>query len=72
MSAASIIEHFSALPDPRAHARKNEHNFIDIIVIAVCAVICGADNWTEITQTRCCEKGLVRCFFGTAERHPFA
>jgi predicted transposase YbfD/YdcC len=49
-AAASIIEQFSALPDPRTHLRKNEHKLIDIIVIAICAVICGADSWTEIAE----------------------
>ena len=49
-AAAGIIEHFSTLPDPRIHVNKNEHKLIDIIVIAVCAVICGADNWTEIEE----------------------
>jgi predicted transposase YbfD/YdcC len=49
-TAASIIEHFSILPDPRVHVKKNEHKLIDIIVIAVCAVISGADNWTEIEE----------------------
>lgn len=38
------------MPDPRIHVNKNEHKLIDIIVIAVCAVICGADNWTEIEE----------------------
>lgn len=62
MSAASIIEHFSALPDPRAHARKNAHKLIDIIVIAVCAVICGADNWTEIAQYGVAKKDWFAAF----------
>jgi predicted transposase YbfD/YdcC len=48
--ASSIIEHFSSLPDPRAHVKKNEHKLLDIVVIAVCAVICGAENWNEIVQ----------------------
>lgn len=49
-AAAGIIEHFSTLPDPRIHVNKNEHKIIDIIIIAVCAVICAADNWTEIEE----------------------
>lgn len=49
-AAAGIIEHFSTLPDPRIHVNKNEHKLIDIIVIAVCAVICGADNRTETEE----------------------
>ncbi|WP_339138727.1 MAG: ISAs1 family transposase [Candidatus Electrothrix sp. GW3-4] len=49
-TTASIIEHFSTLPDPRVHVNKNEHKLIDIIVIAVCAVISAADNWVEIEE----------------------
>jgi predicted transposase YbfD/YdcC len=43
----SIIEHFSSLPDPRIDRRK-EHKLVDIVVMAICAVICGADDWVAI------------------------
>jgi predicted transposase YbfD/YdcC len=49
-TTAGIIEHFSTLADPRTHVNKNEHKLIDIIVIAICAVICAADNRTEIEE----------------------
>jgi hypothetical protein len=38
MSVGKLVEHFSALEDPRC-AGKVEHRLIDILVIAVCAVI---------------------------------
>jgi len=38
---------FAEVSDPRVE-RTKEHYLLDIIVIAVCAVICGADNWVEI------------------------
>ncbi len=43
----AIEEHFSKLTDPRIDRRK-EHKLIDMIVIAICAVICGAEGWTDI------------------------
>lgn len=43
----AIEEHFSIVTDPRIDRRK-EHKLIDIIVIAICAVICGAEGWTDI------------------------
>jgi len=43
----SITEHFSDLEDPRVEGRI-AHRLIDIILIAICAVICGADSWAEI------------------------
>lgn len=45
----SIIEHFADLEDPRI-ALKTEHKLIDVVVIAICAVICGADKWTQIEE----------------------
>lgn len=40
---------FSALGDPRVD-RTKLHELLDIITIAICAVICGADDWVEIEQ----------------------
>ena len=40
----SIQKHFSKIIDPRID-RSKRHNLIDIIVIAICAIICGADGW---------------------------
>jgi predicted transposase YbfD/YdcC len=44
---ASITEHFASLEDPRIE-RTKLHQLLDIIVIAICAVICGADDWVEV------------------------
>lgn len=45
----SLIVSFQDLPDPRVVGRC-DHKLIDIIVIAVCAVITGAESWTEVEQ----------------------
>ena len=42
-----IEEHFSKVSDPRKD-RTKDHKLIDIIVIAICAVICGAEGWVDI------------------------
>ena len=39
--------HFADLPDPRAQ-HSIEHLLIDIVMITICAVICGAESWVEI------------------------
>ena len=44
---ASINKHFADLKDPRIE-RTKLHKLLDILVIAICAVICGADNWEEV------------------------
>ena len=43
----SIADHFAQMSDPRVE-RTRRHKLIDIITIAICAVICGADTWVEI------------------------
>jgi len=47
MSVEKLVEHFSALEDPRC-AGKVDHRLIDILVIAVCAVIACAESWDDI------------------------
>jgi predicted transposase YbfD/YdcC len=43
----SIKAHFRPLRDPRRRHRR-EHLFLDILVIAICAVIGNADSWRAI------------------------
>ena len=43
----TITHHFRKLKDPRINRRK-KHQLLDIVVIALCAVICGAEDWQQI------------------------
>jgi predicted transposase YbfD/YdcC len=44
-----IIGYFSVLPDPRReNHNKKLHSLTDIVVIAVLAVVAGADTWNEV------------------------
>ncbi|MGB5596507.1 MAG: ISAs1 family transposase [Crocosphaera sp.] len=43
----TLIDHFEQLSDPRVD-RTKDHKLIDIIVIALCAMICGADNFVAM------------------------
>lgn len=45
----SFVRHFADLPDPRVD-RTKKHRLDDILVIALCAVICGADSFDEIER----------------------
>ena len=45
---ASIESHFSELTDPRRDDSRTRHKLMDILVIAICAIICGADNWVAV------------------------
>ena len=43
----SIVEHFSILKDPRLD-RKKLHSLEEIMVLAICGVLGGADDWVGI------------------------
>jgi predicted transposase YbfD/YdcC len=45
----SIAQYFGDLEDPRVE-RTKLHKLIDILVIAICAVIAGADNWEDVEE----------------------
>ena len=47
--SGSFIEYFSVIEDPRLD-RKRLHNLQDILVITLCAVICGADTWEHVSN----------------------
>ena len=42
----SLIEHFKNLPDPRVQGRC-EHDRIDVLVIAVCTLLCGGAGFDD-------------------------
>ena len=44
---ATILDHFADLDDPRVE-RTRHHKLVDILAIAICATICGADSWVHI------------------------
>ena len=46
---ASILTHFASLEDPR-DIRGKEHLLLDIITIALCAVISGAEGWEDMAE----------------------
>ncbi len=59
LKAKSLFEKVGEIKDPRIE-RKKLHSLKDILVMAVCATICGADNWEDIAE------------FGEAKREWFA
>lgn len=58
-TSLNLMEHLAQVPDPRV-LRTRRHNLLDILAIALCAVIGGADHWTEVAE------------FGQAKRAWFA
>lgn len=57
----SLIEHFSVLDDPRID-RTKLHKLIDILVIAICATICGAEGWEDFELFGHCKLDWFKSF----------
>jgi predicted transposase YbfD/YdcC len=49
MGERSVAAQFAGLEDPRVE-RTKKHSLGAILLIALCAVICGADSWVEVEQ----------------------
>jgi predicted transposase YbfD/YdcC len=47
MSIETLVQHFGAVEDPRCRG-KVLHRLVDILVIAICAVIACAESWDDI------------------------
>src|SRR5919206_5299458 len=45
----TLTEHFAALDDPRVE-RTKLHPLLSIVMIAICAVIAGAESWDDIEE----------------------
>ena len=45
----TLVTYVAAVPDPRCEGMCL-HKFIDILVIAICAVLCGADTWEGVAK----------------------
>ena len=43
----SLIEHFQLIPDPRVD-RTKDHDLIDILLIAICTLLCGGETFNDM------------------------
>lgn len=59
--SASLIRHFEELPDPRTGNAKT-HIFLEILIIAILAVICGADGWSDVELFGKTKKAWLKTF----------
>ena len=51
---------FQDVPDPRADNAR--HDLVDVLVIALAAVLCGADNCADMAEFGCAKEALLRQF----------
>ncbi|GDX40315.1 ISAs1 family transposase [Armatimonadota bacterium] len=49
MPQPSFVTHFTDLPDPRVE-RNRRHSLLEILILAFCAVLCGAEGWEDIER----------------------
>jgi predicted transposase YbfD/YdcC len=56
---SSLTVHFADLPDPRVE-RTRRHALLDILVIAICATVCGADDFVAIAAWGRAKEGWLR------------
>jgi predicted transposase YbfD/YdcC len=49
LAQTSVVRHFGGLNDPRRE-KGRLHNLCDMIAIALCAVICGAESWEDVAE----------------------
>jgi predicted transposase YbfD/YdcC len=57
----NFIDYFADLADPRQEDRC-DHKLIDILFIAICAVICGADGFTDMEEFGLAKETWLRQF----------
>jgi predicted transposase YbfD/YdcC len=68
-SVLSLIDAFSIIPDPRSD-RNRRHPLINIVVIAACGVLAGADNWVAIEEWAAAKDEWLGSFLDMSEGVP--
>ena len=58
----SVTDHFADLDDPRRQTANRRHEFGDILMIALCAVIGGANHWTLVARFGRAKEAWFRTF----------
>ena len=66
---ASILTHFASLEDPR-DIRGKEHLLPDIVTIALCAVISGAERWEDMAEYGRAKQDGLATFLSLPSRIP--
>jgi predicted transposase YbfD/YdcC len=67
LTSVSIKRFFARLPEPRRRRSRIAHPLLNIVVMAVCGVIAGADSWEEIARFAGLRRGWLAKFL---DLHP--
>lgn len=57
----SLVEHFKSIVDPRVD-RTKDHDLIDILVIAICALLCAAESFNDMEDFGKAKEDWFRTF----------
>ena len=68
-SRESLGFHFSFITDPRVK-RTQAHSLHDILMIAMCALLCGAENFVEFERFGEAKRGWLARFLKLPNGHP--
>ena len=66
---ASFLTYFSELPDPRRDNGRLQHQLVDILAIALCAMLSGAEGFVDMEEFGCAKQGWLRERLGLALPH---
>lgn len=65
----SLIQHFQDLPDPRVN-RTKDHALIDVLVIAVCTLLCGGGSFNDMEEFGKAKEEWFRTFLSLTNGIP--
>ena len=57
----TLIDVFADLPDPRLD-RQKRHKLLDIVIISICAVLSGIDNFVDMELYARCKESFFKRF----------
>jgi len=59
----SFLDHFADIEDPRRSGGNKKHLSCEILLITLCAILCGADSWRDLVEYGDLKLEFLRNFF---------
>jgi len=63
LAQTSLVVQLAPVPDPRINRRK-AHDLVDILVIAICAMLCGAEGFNDMEDFGKAKRDWFKSFLG--------